>query len=304
MRLPRTTAPLLTGALALAGGAALLLRLALGGSALPLGAGGCPAGSPDNPPPSASSDTAAAARVPAVAERFRRLWSAASGDPSPPCEATIQILIAHCWLEGGVAEVGGGGWWTDKTATGGGNMIGSGNLGARQCSGSAADGSYYRCVEYGDSKPNDDGTQTKIAAKFRYYVDGVTPDGVRRSAADAAAWDFIHDVTVVWGALEELKSGDVRRYVKKLREKGYYQGFGATIEKRENGYGRAVASRLPGAAYALGDAKILAVVAPEFWQGKTYVAPSKIAGSGALLARRDHTHIAGDRLVWYVAENG
>lgn len=287
---------LAAGALGLLGGGLLLARLALSSSSgVHLLGDGCPAGGPDNPPPAASSDAGAAARVPIVTERFRRLWTAATGDPGPPCEAAIQILNAHSWLEAGLGD-----WWTDKTATGAGDMRGSNNLGARQCSGAGADGAYFRCVEYGDSRPNADGTQTKIAAKFRYYTGGVMPDGVTRSAEDAAAWDFMHDVAIVWGALAELKSGDVRAYVKKLREKGYYQGFGATIEERENGYGRAVASRLPGAAAALGDHAILAIVAPEFYSGKAYVAPSKISGAGAhLLARRDHTNITSGGLVWY-----
>lgn len=275
----RSSGALLAGALALAGGGLLLLRRATGGAggSRPLLGGGCPAGSPSNLPPKASSD-AAAARAKVVAERLRRLWPAATGDSGPPCEATLQILLSHAWLESGIAEAGGGGWWTDKTATGGGDMRGSGNLGARQCSGSGQSGAYFRCVEYGDSRPNKDGTQTKYPAKFRYYIDGVTPDGVHRSAADAAAWDFLHDVAIVWGALAELRSGDVRAYVKKLREKGYYQGFGATVQEREDGYGRAVAAHLPAVASSLGDPKVLPIVAPEFWGGKAYIAPSQVAG--------------------------
>ena len=73
MRLARNTRALAAGGFALTGAGLLLLRGARRsrGSALPLLPNGCPAGSTDNPPPSASSDAGAAARVPIVAERFR-----------------------------------------------------------------------------------------------------------------------------------------------------------------------------------------------------------------------------------------
>lgn len=303
-------ASLVAGGLALLGGGLLLLWNRSGGSvSLPRIGDGCPAGSPDNPAPK-SSDEPAAKRAPAVAARLRRLWSEATGDPGPPCEAAIEMALAHSWMESGIADATGG-WWTDKTNKGAGNMVGSRNLGARQCSSGSTGGSYFDCVEYGDSKPNADGTQTKYAAKFRYYKAGATPDGVMRDADDAAAWDFLHDVSRVWGGIDELNSGDVRAYARKLYQKGYYQGFGATEAERVGGYAKAIASRLPAVAAALGHEKILAIIDPNIYQyGKTYVAPSNVAqasvgdelqqlyNSGALL-RAKRSHDPWGSIIWH-----
>lgn len=298
---------MIAGALALLGAGALLLRR----QSVRRLANGCPDGSSANPPPKVSNDLAAK-RAPIVAERMRRLWTAATGDPNPPCEAAIEMLLSHAWLESGIADAGGGGWWTDKTASGGGDMRGSGNLGARQCSSFDKGDSYFRCVEYGDSRPTDSGKQIKYAAKFRYYTGGKMPDGATRNAADAAAWDFMHDVGVIWKSLPALKSGDVRRYAESLYERGYYQGFGATKEARIDGYARALASHLPAVAAALGHDRIHAIVDPGLYKsGKQYVAPSKVSGvdtfgpylmqlhaKGALLRAYRNHQPWGDRLIW------
>lgn len=269
------------GSIAAVGGIAWLFKrrsTSTGGSsvvALP--------GSLSNPLPVPSSD-AAAKRIPIVAERFRRLWPQVTGESGEMPPAALEIALSHAWLEGGVSEPGGGGWWTDKTDKGQGDMRGSGNLGARQCSSANQDGAYYTCVPYGDSRPATAAelaagkpAQIKIPASFRYYKAGKTPDGVERSAGDAAAWDFLHDITKVWPALEELKSGNVAAYATKLREKGYYQGFGATKAEQINGYGRAITSHLPAVAASLGHGRIAAIIDPSFLSGKAYIAPSKVA---------------------------
>lgn len=264
-----------------AGGSALLLKEKL---AKPSGAGaGC---SPNNPVPHAGSG-AEMGRIARVAERLRKVWPDVTGESGPMPEAALEIAISQAFLESGVAEAGGGGWWKDKSGDGtGGNMVGSGNLGARQCGINDAGGDYYTCVEYGDSAPNADGTQTYFPAKFRYYKAG-TVGGKQRDAGDAAAYDFLYSIVRQWPALAELKSGDVLAYAIRQGPKyrkadppnqkvfgreykggnGYYGGFGATMQDRVGSYGRAIVSHLPAVAAALGHKKIYACIAPELLAG-------------------------------------
>lgn len=265
-----------------AGVAAFLGRDKIVSAAASLRHGGDgPGCSPNNPLPVPSSD-AAAKRIPAVAERFRRLWPEVTGESGSMPEAALEIALAQAWLESGIAEAGGGGWWKDKTAEGQGNMVGSGNLGARQCGKTDTGGDYYTCVPYGDSSPNADGTQTLIPASFRYYQAG-TVGGKSRNAGDAAAYDFLHTITKQFPALAELKSGSVLDYCIRQGPKYksddkpnqtvfgrpylggnyYYGGFGATMQERVGSYGRAIISHLPAIAAALGHKKIHACIAPE-----------------------------------------
>jgi hypothetical protein len=276
--------------------------------------GGVLTGTYANPLPVPSSD-AVAKRVPAVAERLQRVWKDVTGDDMPP--QALEIALAQAWLESGVAEAGGGGWWTDKTDKGQGNMVGSGNLGARQCSKPTDSGDYYTCVPYGDTVPQPDGSSKAIDASFMYFKAGKTPDGVHRDAGDAAAWRFITDITKTWPALTELKSGDVMVYAKRQGPKaqggnGYYQGFGATMDERVSGYARAIASHIPAVAAALGHKKVYAKIEPELLASgpKHAAVTAGIQLAGAEIARA--LHIAGllpraraipgsrGHVVWYV----
>jgi hypothetical protein len=143
---------------------------------------GCPAGSPSNPLPRASA-AEPMARVPVVAERLRRLWTAGTGDAGPPCDAAVELLLAHAILESGAADPKLGDYWKDE-------MKGSGNLGAIHCGDSESGGATYRCVPYKDTRPNPDGTSTSYPTKMRFYI-----DGAGRTAGDNAALDFLKQVS-------------------------------------------------------------------------------------------------------------
>lgn len=91
--------------------------------------------------------------------------------------------------------------------------------------------SYYRLVEHVDSKPMPDGSQKQYVTKFRFYIDGTTPDGKSRPAAEAGAWDFIHAITVKpFPAVEELLAGNVLWYAWMQHKNGYYEGFNLSPE--------------------------------------------------------------------------
>lgn len=268
------------------------------------------AGTYANPLPMASSD-AATRRIPGVAARLKRLWPEVTGESEMPKQA-LEIALSQAWLESGVAEAGGGGWWTDKTSKGQGNMVGSGNLGARQCGGNDKGGDYYTCVPYGDSMPQADGSQKQIDASFRFYKAG-TVGGKQRDAGDAAAYDFLVSLVKQWPALAELKSGDVLAYAMRQGPKyrpsdapnqkvfgreykggnNYYGGFGATMEERVGGYARAIASHIPAVAAALGHDKVYSRIVPEILSGKQHIytkaertmtAGVEIEGAGTVIA--------------------
>ena len=190
---------------------------------------------------------APAKRVGPVAERLRRLWPEVTGRGAMPLAAQ-EIALALAWLKSGVAEPGGGGWWTDK----GGNMIGSGNLGALACGPNDEGGDYYTCVKYLDEVPQADGSRGPSTARFRYYKPG-TLGGKARDAGDAAAYDFL--VSITKPGLAEVESGDVLAYAKK-----HLQANGKTDEKQIASYGRAIASHIPAVAAALGHEKISSLV--------------------------------------------
>lgn len=275
-------AVLATGAIA-TGATALLVgpRVAAAASRAASGGRGC---SPNNPLPMPST-SGAARQIPLVAPRLRAAWAELVGGEMPP--AALEIALAQAWLESGV-----GTWWKDKSGSGGGDMRGSNNLGARQCGLQDSGGDAWSCVEYGDSAPNADGTQTYFPAKFRYYKAG-TIGGKQRSAEEAGAYDFLYSIVRQWPAADELKAGDVLGYCMKQGPKyrkgdppdqevfgreykggnGYYGGFGATMQDRVGGYGRAIISHLPAIAAALGHTKIRACIAPELLaEGKAHVA--------------------------------
>jgi len=266
-----------------------------------------------NPMPHASGG-AAMAQVPIVASQMRALWPSMVGGTMT--EAAVEIALAQAMLESGI-----GTWWKDKTSEGEGrgSMVGSHNLGARQCGLRDEGGSDYTCVEYGDSRPNADGTQTYFPAKFRYY-----------NSPEAGVKDFLYSITRQWAAVAELQSGDVLGYAIKQGPKyraddkpnqlvfgreykggnGYYGGFGATMQDRVGGYGRAIASHLPAIAAALGHTKIEACIAPELAAkgkahastagadiGATYTA---LHMAGLLPRARVIPDTHGTEIVWYL----
>lgn len=266
-----------------------------------------------NPMPHASGG-AAMAQVPIVASQMRALWPSMVGGTMT--EAAVEIALAQAMLESGI-----GTWWKDKTSEGEGrgSMVGSHNLGARQCGLRDEGGSDYTCVEYGDSRPNADGTQTYFPAKFRYY-----------NSLEAGVKDFLYSITRQWAAVAELQSGDVLGYAIKQGPKyraddkpnqlvfgreykggnGYYGGFGATMQDRVGGYGRAIASHLPAIAAALGHTKIEACIAPELAaKGKAHASTagadigatySALHMAGLLPRARVIPGTHGTETVWYL----
>ncbi len=266
-----------------------------------------------NPLPHASGG-AAMAQVPIVASQMRALWPSMVGGTMT--EAAVEIALAQAMLESGI-----GTWWKDKTSEGEGrgSMVGSHNLGARQCGLRDEGGSDYTCVEYGDSRPNADGTQTYFPAKFRFY-----------NSLEAGVKDFLYSITRQWPAVAELQSGDVLGYAIKQGPKyraddkpnqsvfgreykggnGYYGGFGATMQDRVGGYGRAIASHLPAIAAALGHTKIEACIAPELAaKGKTHAstagadigaAYTALHVSGLLPRARVIPGTHGTKIIWYL----
>lgn len=276
-------------------------------------ASGVKRGTCANPLPRASGG-AAMAQVPIVASQMRALWPSMVGGTMS--EAAVEIALAQAMLESGI-----GTWWKDKSAEGEGrgSMVGSHNLGARQCGLRDEGGSDYTCVEYGDSRPNADGTQTYFPAKFRFY-----------SSLEAGVKDFLYSITRQWPAVAELQSGDVLGYAIKQGPKyraddkpnqsvfgreykggnGYYGGFGATMQDRVGGYGRAIASHLPAIAAALGHTKIEACIAPELAaKGKAHASTagadigasySALHMAGLLPRARVIPGTHGTEIVWYL----
>ncbi len=250
--------------------------------------------------------SAAAKQIAALAPVFRKEWADIVGGEMPP--AALEIAFSQAMLESGIDT-----WWTNRgpgsewangpkgqaffakfpDAPPQGNMIGSNNLGARQCGKGDAGGADYICVPYGDSVPDAQGVQHPIQASFRYYK---TPE--------AGARDFIYSITKQWPAVAELKAGDVLGYVMRQGPKyrgddkpnqtvfgleykggnGYYGGFGATMEERVGGYGKAIRSHLPMVAAALGHDRIYACVAPELMGAKgKYLSTAGVEGDAEMV---------------------
>jgi len=164
-----------------------------------------------------------AGRIRDLAARFQKIWpDVVPSEPLTP--RMLEVLLAQA---GGAEFTSYGKGWD-------GVMSGSENVGAYQCSAFNQTGtSYYSCVARKDSMPMPDGTQKEFDTTFRFYKDGVTPDGKSRSAADAAAWDYLSSVTKVFPALAEIKSGSVLDYARRQGINGYFGGFSATVAEQK-----------------------------------------------------------------------
>jgi hypothetical protein len=205
----------------------------------------------------ANPGTAARAeRIRGIAVNLTRYWPELSGKSGAMPPQALELALAQAGLE---STWGAG--WSDKTASGAGDMRGSNNYGARQCGSHDTGGASWHCVPYGDTTPNADGTSTPIAASFRYYQDG---EG--RSAAENGAYYFLKDLTHQWPVTAELESGSVKAYAHRLgpdKANGglyYYGGFGKNFAEREANYAKAITRFLPEVAAALGHARVMATV--------------------------------------------
>lgn len=158
-----------------------------------------------------------AQRIRELSDLFDKVWNDASGKPGPMPPVAKELALAHADAE---HTSFGQGW--------DGDMKGSRNVASFQ---GKEPTSYYRIVEHKDSRPMPDGSQKEITTTFRYYIDGTTPDGKSRSAAEAGAWDFLHSITVKpFPAVEQLVAGDVLDYAKRQHDLGYYEGFNLSPE--------------------------------------------------------------------------
>lgn len=218
-----------------------------------------------------AGNPATAARIKRLGDLLSRYWPELSGESGPMPPQALELAVAQAGLESAW-----GGGWSDKTATGGGDMRGSNNFGARQCSATDAGAGPWRCEEYGDH--NADGSA--FAAKFRYFE-----AGQGRSPEENGAYYFLRDLLKTWPVKKELLSGDAGRYAHRLgpdKANGglfYFGGFGSTFAEREGSYVKAIASRLPESAAGLGHEKVYATV-PVLGEGKFYTPTSdpRIAG--------------------------
>jgi hypothetical protein len=183
-----------------------------------------------------ASEQRVAARLPLFAERFHRLWPEVMGDDNEPGSAQLQLVAAQAWLESGVADPKLGSWWK-------GAMEGSGNLGAIQCTKNEPGAPHYQCAAYTDQHPNG----ATYATRFRFYLDAPGPDGSTRPAADWAMLDFLTQLSLARRprTFAALMTGDLQAYATALHTERYYEGFGATVEERIDGYAKAIASHLP-----------------------------------------------------------
>jgi len=173
-------------------------------------------------------------------------------------------------------------------------MVGSGNLGARQCGTGDKGGPAWDCVPYGDSRP---ATAAELAAgkpaqisfpvDFRYYKAGQI-GGKQRSKDDAAAYDFVTSIVKQWPARAELESGDVLAYAEKQYKNHYYGGFGATPAERIAGYAKAIADHLPAIAHALGHDKVHAFAPADLLATAKAHASSAVAGLAGLEELEPH----------------
>jgi hypothetical protein len=165
-----------------------------------------------------------AQRIKTLGDLLDKVWSDVTGRPGPMPKWAKEIALAQA-----AAEMTGYGQGWD------GDMAGSWNIASYQCGGNQQDTAYYRCVKHEDSRPNPEGTQTKYVTTFRFYKDGVTPDGKSRSAAEAAAWDFL---TSVWSSKRfdmsrGMEAGDVLTYTLDGYKHHYFEGFNLSEAGRE-----------------------------------------------------------------------
>jgi hypothetical protein len=242
---------------------------------------------------------------PATAERIRRLgellqrfWPELSGESSPMPPQALELALAQAGLE----TVYGGGW-SDKTAKGQGDMRGSNNYGARQCSPRDEGAGPWHCVAYGDSRPPKDAERAAgqtdniaIPATFRFF-----DAGLGRTAEENGAYYFLRDLLKVWPVKAELMAGDAGRYAHRLgpdKANGglyYFGGFGTSMAEREGSYVKAIASRLPEVAAGLGHDKVHATV-PVLGEGRFYMPTSdvRIAGAEEWLAELGRALVRGE----------
>jgi len=185
-------------------------------------------------------------RCPAVAEAMTRLWTEATGETSPPCPATLEILLGQACVESGCNPANP-----------------KGGLGAHQCTkhDEANPAPYFTCFKSTDTSPSNTqpGVNTTYEVSFRQFKDAPGPDGTMRPASDWAAYDFLrsiaHDRPTSFAA---AKSGNINTYCAALYDSHYYQGYGTTREERIAGYDKGIRSHVPHIAAALGHARVYA----------------------------------------------
>jgi hypothetical protein len=151
-------------------------------------------------------------RIRHLAELLRAVWTATTGETGDMPEGALEIALAHAGAEG----TGYGQGWD-------GAMAGSWNIGSYQGSRPTT---FYRLVDHTDTTPLANGTSKTYTTHFRFYLDGVGPDGQPHAAEENAAIDFLTSITKKpFPALEQLKSGSVLDYAAKMGTLGYFEGF-------------------------------------------------------------------------------
>lgn len=125
---------------------------------------------------------------------------------------------------------------------------GHNNFGAVQCCKPNADG---ECPPgsflHKDSYPTDKGTSVSYAICFKSYPDAVT-----------GASDFVRNITTRRPrTMAALATGDAWQIAAAMYDERYYQGFGATREKRIEGYQKAIIANGEKNARELGEPLLL-----------------------------------------------
>lgn len=119
---------------------------------------------------------------------------------------------------------------------------GSFNFGAIQCGASWSGPSF----QYTDTRPNSDGTSTPYVTKFRKYA---TPIDGAIDLVKVVYLNLSRDKTV----LPAASRGDTLGFSKAMRDSGYYEGMGATIEQRVANHHKAVVRSIRDQAKALNE---------------------------------------------------
>lgn len=166
--------------------------------------------------------------VPTIAEAWRRV---VGRDPSPTELQAASAISRH--------ETG----FSTYKPFGGHN-----NYGAVQCckpnaNGECPAGSFL----HKDSYPTDKGTSVSYAICFKSYPDPVT-----------GAADFVRNITTRRPrTMAALATGDAWQIAAAMYDERYYQGFGATREKRIEGYQKAIIANGEKNARELGEQSLL-----------------------------------------------